>query len=189
MPFSQEDTPDSAEVFISVDVETAGPHPGQYPLLSVGACLVDDLEEAFYVELQPDRDQARSEALAISGLSMEALKEQGLEPEEALRRFADWLEQVVPAGGDPVFVAFNAPFDWMFLNEYFHRYLGQNPFGYAALDMKAYYMGVTGCRWAETKMQYVSARYLNDMQLTHNALQDAQDQARLFRAMRAEARV
>jgi ribonuclease T len=35
------------EVFISVDVETAGPIPGEYSLLSIGACRVDDDTEAF----------------------------------------------------------------------------------------------------------------------------------------------
>ena len=29
------------EVFISVDVETSGPIPGDYDLLSIGMCLVD----------------------------------------------------------------------------------------------------------------------------------------------------
>lgn len=30
------------EIFISVDVETAGPIPGEFSLLSIGACDVDD---------------------------------------------------------------------------------------------------------------------------------------------------
>ena len=40
-----------------------------------------------------------------------------------------------------VFVGFNAPFDWSFVNYYFHRFLGHNPFGFTAVDIKAYYMG------------------------------------------------
>ena len=31
-----------SEVFISVDVETAGPIPGEYSLLTIGACDVRD---------------------------------------------------------------------------------------------------------------------------------------------------
>ena len=38
------------EVFISIDVETAGSVPSRFALLSIGACLVDDPEQAFYVE-------------------------------------------------------------------------------------------------------------------------------------------
>ncbi len=32
------------EAYISVDVETSGPNPGDYDLLSIGACRVDDTE-------------------------------------------------------------------------------------------------------------------------------------------------
>ena len=44
---------ESEEAFVSVDVETAGPNPAQYALLSLGACLVSDPERGFYVELKP----------------------------------------------------------------------------------------------------------------------------------------
>ena len=40
-----------------------------------------------------------------------------------------------------MFVGFNASFDWSFVNWYFHKFVGTNPFGVAALDIKAYYMG------------------------------------------------
>jgi ribonuclease T len=66
--------------------------------------------------------------------------------------------------------------------------VGRNPFGHAALDVKAYYMGVSGETWARTSMRYLSPRYLGGRQLTHNALGDARDQAELFRALLAEGR-
>lgn len=43
----------SAECFVSVDVETAGPIPGEYSMLAVGACVVGRSEEGFYAELRP----------------------------------------------------------------------------------------------------------------------------------------
>ena len=91
-------------------------------------------------------------------------------------------------GRMPVFVAFNAAFDWMFVNDYFHRYLGRNPFGHTALDIKSFYMGLSGVCWEETTMRFVGPRYLGDQQLTHHALRDAMDQAQIFRKMLAEAR-
>ena len=124
-----------------------------------------------------------------SGLSLEELAERGLPPAEAMALFEAWLAAQVPSGWRPIFVAFNAPFDWMFVNDYFHRFLGRNPFGHAALDLKAFYMGLTGVHWSETTMRYVAARYLSDRQLTHHALCDAQDQAELFRKMLTEAAV
>jgi DNA polymerase III epsilon subunit-like protein len=97
-----------------------------------------------------------------------------------MKRFESWLMDVVPAGQNPTFVAFNAPFDWMFVNEYFHRHLGRNPFGHTALDIKAYYMGVTGSSWQDTSMRNVSKVYLDGRDIKHNALEDALDQAEIF---------
>jgi DNA polymerase III epsilon subunit-like protein len=173
---------ESIEAYVSVDVEAAGPNPSQYSLLSIGACLVADPQRTFYVELQPVNDNFTPQALTVSGLSLEELAERGLPPAEAMARFETWLVAEVP-NQRPIFVAFNAPFDWMFVNDYFHRFLGRNPFGHDALDLKAFYMGMTGVRWSETTMRYVAARYLDNRPLTHHALRDAQDQADLFRKM------
>ncbi len=178
----------SLEYFISVDVETAGPNPGQYSLLTIGACTLNEHPSTFYVEMKPVNMSAVPEALAISHLSMERLAERGLEPAEAMRQFEHWLKGEVPAGHKPLFLAFNAPFDWMFVNEYFHRYLGRNPFGHAALDIKSYFMGMEDVSWAETSMLHVGSRYLGDRTLTHHALRDALDQAEIFRKMRDEQR-
>lgn len=41
------------EVFVSVDIETAGPIPGEYSLLSIGACDVD-LTNTFSCKLKGD---------------------------------------------------------------------------------------------------------------------------------------
>jgi ribonuclease T len=176
------------EVFISVDVETAGPQPDTYALLSIGACHVYQPQRTFYVELQPDRPGSLPEALAISQLSLERVAQAGRAPREAMQAFADWVAEVTPVGKHPVFVAFNAGFDWMFVNTYFHRYLGRNPFGHASLDIKSYYMGLAGVRWSETSMNQIGPRYLGRATLTHNALQDALDQAAIFRKLLIQAR-
>ena len=175
----------NAEIYISVDVETAGPVPAEYALLSIGACLVDDPAEAFYGELQPDREQSQPEALQISGLSLESLKRNGHPPRQVLADFSTWVSKVVPSGSKPVFVALNAPFDWMFISDYFHRYLGSNPFGHSALDIKAYYMGIRGVDWFETSLKNISYFLENEKKLAHNALEDARDQANIFRELRA----
>lgn len=176
------------EVHISVDVETSGPNPSNYDLLSIGACLVEDRMQEFYIELQPVIGDAIPGALAITGLSMEALAETGTPPEMAMAQFERWLHEVVPPTGRPVFVALNAPFDWMFVNDYFHRFLRRNPFGHSALDIKAFYMGLTGVHWAQTSMRVLADRYLGGRKLTHNALQDAKDQAEVFAHILQEAR-
>ena len=167
------------ETYISVDVETAGPNPREYSLLSIGACTLEQPRHTFYIELQPVNDRATAEALTISGLSMEALRQDGVPPADAMSLFARWVGEV-RANSRAVFVAFNAPFDWMFVNDYFYRFLGHNPFGHSALDIKALYMGLTRSRWHETSMRQVSARYLDHRHLKHHALHDALDQAEIM---------
>lgn len=189
------DRADIPTTFISVDIEAAGPSPSGYALLSIGACLVDEPEAPlptgvaphFYAELQPDRDGEVAGAMAVGGFTLAGLRATGTPPVQAMGAFADWIEAVTPRGHRPVMVGFNAAFDWMFVADYFHRYLERNPFGHSALDIKAYYLGVTGSRWPATSMPFVSERYGLDISLTHNALDDARDQAALFRAVRAEA--
>ncbi len=169
------------EIYISVDVETAGPIPADFALLSIGACLVDNPSISFYIELQPDRDNYSKEAMDIHGLSLDYLRKNGKPAKDAMQSFADWVKSIAVNDKRAVFVALNAPFDWMFINDYFHRYLGYNPFGHSALDIKAYFMGQTGVEWGQTSMQQMSRKLLEERKLTHNALADARDQAEVFR--------
>ncbi|MBX9718761.1 MAG: hypothetical protein K2X36_07960 [Microbacteriaceae bacterium] len=182
------DRPEKPVTYISVDIEAAGPSPSAYAMLSVGACVVDapDSEPGFYVELQPDREGVLESAMSVGGFTLDGLRASGTAPAVAMQQFADWIDAVTPAGHRPVMVGFNAVFDWMFVADYFHRYRGRNPFGHSALDIKAFYLGVTGSSWAGTSMNFVAERYGLSITLTHNALDDARDQAALFRAVRGE---
>ncbi len=176
------------ERFISVDVETAGPTPGDYAMISIGACPVDEPDRGFYLELKPDRDAVIPSALAVSGLSMETLAVAGTDPRAAMGEFAQWIRDVAPPQTHrAVFVGFNAVFDWMFVNEYFVRYGIENPFGHGGLDIKSYYVGMMGSTWEQTSMRHLSPKYLGGRPLSHNALGDARDQAELFRRISEDA--
>lgn len=177
-----------AEVYISVDVETSGPVPGRYSLLSIGACTVQVPRATFYIELKPISELTIPQAMQVSQLPLAKLAEYGVEPAQAMQQLKSWvLEQSTP-DRLPVFVAFNAAFDWMFITYYFHHYLGDNPFGHSALDIKAFFMGLTGVTWKETSMRNISPHYLGGRQLSHHALQDALDQADLFQHLLNQAR-
>jgi DNA polymerase III epsilon subunit-like protein len=178
----------SKQTYISVDVETAGPNPGLYSLLSIGACLVFKPQEQFYIEIQPVNTESTNEALEISQFDLVELQVSGHSPVEAMSLFNQWVESVTPKESQAVFVAFNAPFDWMFVNDYFHRYLGHNPFGYKALDIKAFYMGLSRVSWENTGWESVANICLGNLPLTHHALQDAKDQAKVFRKLFEGAR-
>ena len=155
-------------------------------MLSLGACLVTHPAATFYVELQPTSLASDPAAMAVHGLSLETLQRSGLPPAEAIRRFDQWVGSACPPTARPVFVAYNAPFDWMFVQDAFIRTLGRNPFGHAPLDIRAVYAGWTGRPWLDIRFEEASRRYLRSGRLTHHALEDAIAQAEIFRALMEE---
>lgn len=174
---------EESKTYICVDVETAGPIPSRYALLSIGACTLGTPRRTFYVELKPDTELTDGSAMAIHKLGMQKLHKEGSPPDQALAQFRNWIEEVIPSGRKPIFLAFNAPFDWMFIHDYFIRYLGENPFGHSAIDIKAVYMGFSGKPWVETSGKYLHNIFNKSKALSHNALEDAIDQAVMFEGL------
>jgi DNA polymerase III epsilon subunit-like protein len=172
------------EVYISVDVETAGPVPGEFSMLTLGACCVDDPQKKFVCSFKPINENFVPEALEVTGLSLAKLAVEGLSPDVAMNKFAAWINCSFIEGQIPVFVGLNAPFDWSFVNYYFHRFTGANPFGFTALDIKALFMGATGCTWRDTRSSSIARRVHPTLQGDHDALHDALYQAELFRLIR-----
>lgn len=171
------------EVYISVDIEAAGPIPATYSMLSLGAVAVDDPQSTFYVEFRPVNDKSVPEAMKVVGRTLQEFERTGRDPKEAMIAFRDWLNSVVK-GENPVFVGFNATFDWAFVNFYFHHYLAKNPFGFGGLDLKSYYMGMTGCTWEDTRSSRIAPEFRSPSPHTHQALDDAIEQGEMFRRMR-----
>jgi ribonuclease T len=174
------------EVFISVDVETSGPIPGEYSLLTIGACNVDDDNQIFTCQIKPISLKADPKALEVTGLSLDTLEREGIYPIEAMQKFQDWVETLAGKDSTVVFVGFNAAFDWSFINYYFHQYLGSNPFGFAALDIKSFYMGKKGCSWYQTRSSQIAYTINPRLRGDHDALNDARYQAEIFRLIRNE---
>ena len=175
------------EKFISVDVEAAGPIPGTYSMVSLGACVVGNTETKFYAELLPINDEYVKGALEAVGRPLSYFVENGRKPQIVMNDFSSWIDRSA-GGAYPIFVGFNAPFDWAFINWYFHTYLGDNPFGISGLDVKSFYMGMTGCSWAETRSSRIPERYKGLHKHTHNALDDAIEQAELFEKLWQESK-
>jgi len=156
-------------------------------MLAIGACLLDDPFTALYLELRPLPGLPWSvSAQRVHRLSRERLKRNGLEPSDAMRRFAEWVETVAD-GRQPVLVGWNAGFDWMFVADYFARFIGANPFGHAPLDIKAFALARLRLeRWAQTRREALVDRFAEASPLSHHALEDAQSQAVLFKRLLME---
>lgn len=174
------------EVFLSVDVETAGPIPGEYSLLTIGACnIANPADDTFSCALKPTTHHADPAALEVTGLSLDELDRNGLEPAIGMQLFGEWVRKSAGTNGTPVFVGFNASFDWSFINYYFHVYLGENPFGFAALDIKSMYMGAARSSWSNTRSSQIAAALHPTLSGDHDALHDAQYQAELFQLIQS----
>ena len=174
-----------SELYISVDIEASGHIPGIYSLLSIGACNIDHPEQNFQCEIKPLNSNAIPEALNVCGLSLESLQQTGLEPVQAMQMFSQWLSSLV-IDQRLVFVGLNAGFDWSFINYYFWAFLGHNPFGISALDIKSYFMAAQHCKWSETSSRHMDRLLHPKLSKNHNALDDALYQAELFRLIRGQ---
>ena len=144
------------EIYISVDVEAAGPVPATYSMLSLGAVVVDDVKQTFYIELKPINDQFVPDAMKVVGKTLRHFAEKGPRSQRRDARVSS-LACASAKEGKPVFVGFNATFDWAFVNFYFHHHLGENPFGFGGIDIKSYYMGMSGCTWDDTRSSRIRA--------------------------------
>lgn len=173
--------------YISVDVEASGGSPSIGSLISIGACAVEDPARTFYIEIQPEPDKPWSdEAEKIHGISYNQAME-GESPSGAMSTFANWLDAFRKENGRRVtFVGWSATFDWMFVNDYFLKYLGRNPFGVSGMDLKAFYIGKhwpETMKWSDSAKRPVYDRYPVKAPHTHNALDDAVEQAELARRL------
>jgi hypothetical protein len=181
------------DVLISVDVEADGPIPGDYSMLSFGLAVAgvydgaeflatDPAEQTFYAELRPIGDRFDPEALAVSGLDRDLLLREGRDPSEAMTGAAAWVSGVgAELGATPVFVAYPLSYDWMWMYWYFMRYSASgSPFGHSrCLDMKTMYAAKSGAVLSRSTKRYMPKHLLSKRPHTHNALDDAIEQAEL----------
>ena len=163
---------------IIVDVEADGPCPGMYSMVSFGAVVLSEgLNKTFYAQCRPLDDATAEyipEALAVSGHSREEVMTFP-NPETAMREFAEWITK--NSKGRPVFWADNNGFDWQYINYYFHRFYGSNPFGFSSQNINSLYKGIT-------RDLFVSFKHLRKTKHTHHPVDDAKGNAEALIAMR-----
>lgn len=162
---------------ISVDVEADGPIPPLYSMVSFGAVIVDEkLDKTFYRMVKPISKHWLSESLKFTNSSSREEHEKlGVEPTEAMKDFALWLSENVK--GHPVFISDNPAFDWQWINFYFHKYYGKNPFGFSARRIGDLYCGMEkklGAKW----------KHLRITKHTHNPVDDAKGNAEVILLMK-----
>lgn len=179
------------DLYISVDVEADGPIPGPYSMISLGAAVagrfdgttfeaIDPEQHTFYRELRPISEEFVPAALAVSGLDRDRLRIEGTDPAQAMGKFASWVEEV-SGRHRPVLVAYPASFDFLFVHWYLVRFTGASPFGHSnCLDIKSMYAVKARVPYARAVKKAMPAHLRPRRPHTHNALDDAVEQAELF---------
>jgi hypothetical protein len=180
-----------SETYVSTDVETDGPIPGPHSMLSFAsaAYLADKtLVSTFSANL-----------LTLEGASghpatMEWWKKNpeawvacrtNVEPADAaMPRYVAWLKALP---GRPVFVAYPAGFDFLFVYWYLMRFAGESPFSHSALDIKTYAMAMLKKGYRDATKRNMPKRWFDDLPHTHVALDDAIEQGALFCNMLRES--
>ena len=153
---------------IVVDVEADGPVPPLYSMVSFGAVVVDKkgiLNETFYGETAPISNLYIPESLAISGFSRKE-HEKFNEPLDVIHEFNDWVKKQ----GKCIFISDNLAFDWQWINYYFHKYVGSNPFGFSGQRIGDKFQGFYNDQYYKWKKHRKTAH-------THNPVDDAKGNA------------
>jgi len=164
--------------YFVVDVESDDQSPAIGSMVSFGVVMVSDQTKTFYGKTKPITESFNPEALAISGFTRE--EHEGFdEPNEVMISFDKWLSEV-NINGRPVFISDNPAFDWQWINYYFHKYLGRNPFGYSARRIGDLFCGMLKDATKNSEWK----RKLRKTKHTHNPVDDARGNAEALVAMK-----
>ena len=102
-----------------------------------------------------------------------------------MRSYVDWIKTLK---GRPVFVAYPAGFDFLFVYWYLIRFTGESPFAHSALDIKTFAMALLRRPYRDSVKRNMPRRWFDPLPHTHEALADALEQGALFCNMLAELR-
>lgn len=180
------------DAYFSADVETDGPIPGPFSMLSFALVYAGrfdgkvftrptSYERSFYRELQPISKNFQADALSINGLDRDYLCENGHLPALAMAEAYEWIRQIA-GNAKPVLVAYPLSFDWAWLYWYFVQYSKfGSPFGYSrCFDIKTALAVKSRTTISEAGRSRLPKGLVSDRIHTHHALDDAVEQAEIF---------
>lgn len=180
------------EIYISTDVETDGPIPGPHSMLSIGSAAYTadkTLLSTFSANLETLPEASAHPKTAAWWLTQPeawaACREHLEAPADAMQRYVTWIKGLP---GRPVFVAYPAGFDFLFVYWYLMRFVGDSPFSHSALDMKSFAMALMKTDYRDSTKRNMPKKWFDKLPHNHIALDDAIEQGALFCNMLKENR-
>lgn len=186
MPLYQPDT-----VFVVTDVETDGPVPGLYSMLSFACVAVqpngEQVGECSHNLLPLPEAQQHPDNMAFWRNEPEAwaaLQVDARPAAEVMASFATWWAALP---GRPVFAAHPLGFDFGFLNWYAWRFVGRGFLGDSGLDLRTLAMSVLGLDYRRAQRSHYPDAWFGGHPHSHHALDDARGYAALLLHLLAQA--
>lgn len=173
------------EVYVATDIETDGPSPSHYSMLSF-ASVAFRLDRSIIgtfernLELLPG---ARQDPRVMrfwndNPQAWAACRQNPVSPKTAMTEYTEWL---VSLGAEPVLVGHPVGFDYTFIHWYLHEFTGGSPLFPAGLDIASYAMAVLHTPFTKSHKPYMPPQWIDpDLPHTHRALDDAMGHAMLF---------
>lgn len=178
------------EIYVSTDIETDGPIPGPNSMLSLASAAYlknKTLIRTFTINLKPlpgaSPDPKTMEWWNSQPDAWQATRIDQKEPLEAMQVYFAWVKSLP---GTPVFVAYPAGFDFLFVYWYLIQFIGDSPFSYSAIDIKTYAMALLKTEYAQASKRNMPKHWFDPLPHKHVALDDAIEQGALFCNMLAE---
>ncbi|PWW00205.1 DNA polymerase III epsilon subunit-like protein [Hoeflea marina] len=182
-----------AHYFVT-DIESDGPDPARNSMLSFATVVVREDGEMcgeFEAVMTPRADRSPDEQTmkwwAGQPDAWQAATSNPVDPADAMKRFADWVETYPPIRS---FAARPVAFDGAWIDRYLRDfagsylldipYWGRNIFTAGALDIGAYMCGVLGQTKMQTLDTVLPAEWLGHHPHTHRAIDDARGYASLL---------
>lgn len=165
-------------------MEADGPIPGPNSMLSFGsAAYTSDkkLLGTFTANLltlpEATADPKTMEWWKTEPVAWAECRKDPQDPAQVMPVYVQWLKSLP---GKPVFVAYPAAYDFMFVYWYLMRFVGESPFSYSALDIKTLAMVVLGTTYGDSTKTNMPKHWFDPLPHTHTALDDAIEQGALF---------
>lgn len=177
------------ELYYSVDCETDGPVPGEYSMLSFGTAVFDKEGQNYNcgtfeknLELLPlaKQDPKTMEWWATQTDAYSYCRQNLQDPKTAIMDYVKWIKNFCGNQYKPVFIGFPVTFDFGFVQYYLHKFTGESPFSFAALDIKTFAMSVLDLDYTQSVKRNIPHKFKSKTKHSHTPLQDAIEQGELF---------
>lgn len=180
------------DFYFSADVETDGPIPGPFSMLSFSLVFAGSydgetfrkphsFQNVFYAEIKPISENFQAEAMAVNKLDRERLLASGQSPETAMNNAYAWIASHCDVK-NAVLVAYPVSFDWSWLFWYFTQFSEKgSPFGYSrCFDIKTAIATHFKLPITQSGRNSIPSSVSSRHQHTHHAVDDAIEQAEIF---------